>query len=78
MEETTSEEQLNRASTRRRLLTPTESAAIIAVKQTSRILLRRPHAEDELALFAIHEDPATNQYNPDSPDPNLATSEETL
>ena len=29
-------------------------------------------------MFAIHGDPATNQYNPHGPDPDLATSEETL
>ena len=29
-------------------------------------------------MFAIHGDPATNRYNPHGPDPDLATSEESL
>ncbi|MGH2497009.1 MAG: GNAT family N-acetyltransferase, partial [Ktedonobacteraceae bacterium] len=45
---------------------------------TERLVLRRPRLTDGPAMFAIHGDPATNQYNPHGPDPDLATSEEAL
>lgn len=46
--------------------------------RTERLVLRRLRTEDGPAMFAVHGDPATNQYNPTGPDPDLATSEETL
>lgn len=46
--------------------------------RTERLVLRRPRPTDGIAMFAIHGDPATNQYNPHGPHPDLATSEEML
>lgn len=39
--------------------------------RTSRLLLRRPDADDAENLFAIYGDPRTNAYNPHGPYPNL-------
>jgi RimJ/RimL family protein N-acetyltransferase len=36
-------------------------------RTTSRLILRPPHAGDLASVFAIHSDPATNQYNPAGP-----------
>ncbi len=52
--------------------------AIFNEIHTKRLVLRRPRPTDEVAMFAIHGDPATNRYNPHGPDPDLATSEESL
>ncbi len=53
-------------------------SAIFDEVWTERLILRRPWADDGHAMFAVHGDPATNQYNPAGPDPDLATSEEIL
>ena len=52
--------------------------ALFSQVRTQRLLLRCVRAEDGSAMFAIHGDPKTNQYNPSGPDPNLAASEEYL
>lgn len=57
---------------------PADLATIFNEVRTERLVLRRPRPSAGLAMFAIHGDPATNQYNPHGPDPDLATSEETL
>jgi [ribosomal protein S5]-alanine N-acetyltransferase len=57
---------------------PKDLATIFNEICTERLMLRRPRPTDGTAMFAIHGDPATNQYNPNGPDPDLATSEETL
>lgn len=57
---------------------PAVLVAIFGLMRTERLVLRRPSSDDAAAMFAIHGDPATNQYNPHGPDPDLATSEETL
>lgn len=36
-------------------------------RTTSRLILRPPHRDDLASVFAIHSDPATNQYNPAGP-----------
>jgi len=36
-------------------------------RTTSRLILRPPHSDDLASVFAIHSDPATNQYNPAGP-----------
>jgi len=36
-------------------------------RTTSRLILRPPRADDLASIFAIHSDPATNQYNPSGP-----------
>lgn len=36
-------------------------------RTTTRLILRPPHADDLASVFAIHSDPATNQYNPAGP-----------
>jgi RimJ/RimL family protein N-acetyltransferase len=36
-------------------------------RTTSRLILRPPRADDLASVFAIHSDPATNQYNPAGP-----------
>ena len=36
-------------------------------RTTSRLILRPPHSDDLASAFAIHSDPATNQYNPAGP-----------
>jgi [ribosomal protein S5]-alanine N-acetyltransferase len=61
-----------------KITSPTDLAAIFNEVRTERLVLRRLRPTDGLAMFAIHGDPATNQYNPHGPDPDLATSEETL
>ena len=53
-------------------------AAIFNEVRTERLVLRRLRPTDGPAMFAIHGDPATNQYNPHGPHPDLATSEEML
>lgn len=53
-------------------------AAQFDLVRTERLVLRRPTVADGAAMFAIHGDPRTNLYNPHGPDPDLATSEETL
>lgn len=55
-----------------------ELAAAFGFVSTERLVLRRPAADDGRAMFAVHGDPQTNQYNPYGPDPDLATSEEVL
>ncbi|HLJ80275.1 MAG TPA: GNAT family N-acetyltransferase [Ktedonobacterales bacterium] len=57
---------------------PTELAAVFSLVRTERLVLRQPTSDDGAAMFAIHGDPQTNQYNPAGPDPDLATSEEAL
>jgi [ribosomal protein S5]-alanine N-acetyltransferase len=57
---------------------PAELAAAFGFVSTERLVLRRPAADDGRAMFTIHGDPQTNQYNPYGPDPDLATSEEVL
>lgn len=57
---------------------PADLAAIFNEVRTERLVLRRLRHADGLAMFAIHGDPATNQYNPHGPDSDQATSEETL
>lgn len=61
-----------------RLLPAADLAAIFDEVDSERLLLRRPRPTDGVAMFAIHGDPATNRYNPHGPDPDLATSEESL
>ena len=55
---------------------PTDLATIFNEVRTERVVLRRLRATDGPAIFAVHGDPATNQYNPAGPHPDLATSEE--
>ncbi len=57
---------------------PDDLAHIFNEVATPRLVLRRPQIGDGPAMFAVHGDPATNRYNPAGPDPDLATSEETL
>lgn len=57
---------------------PDDLAAIFSQVVTDRLVLRRLQSEDGSAMFAVHGDPATNQYNPAGPDPDLAASEERL
>jgi len=57
---------------------PTDLANIFNEVHTERLVLRRLQAGDGPAMFAVHGDPATNQYNPSGPHANLATSEEML
>ncbi|MGH2514846.1 MAG: GNAT family N-acetyltransferase [Ktedonobacterales bacterium] len=58
--------------------TATGLAALFDLVRTERLALRRPTAADGAAMFMVHGDPATNQYNSHGPDSDLATSEETL
>jgi ribosomal-protein-alanine N-acetyltransferase len=53
-------------------------ASLFSEVHTKRLVLGRLRIEDGPAMFAVHGDPVTNQYNPYGPDPDLATSEETL
>ncbi len=57
---------------------PDDLAAIFSQVVTARLILRRLRSDDGPAMFAVHGDPATNQYNPAGPDPDLAASEERL
>lgn len=59
-------------------LTVTELAHVFAAVRTDRLCLRRPDAGDGPAMFRVHGDPETNQYNPAGPDPDLAASEAKL
>jgi RimJ/RimL family protein N-acetyltransferase len=59
-------------------LSPAQLASIFDEIHTERLLLRRPLAEDAVAMFAIHGDPATHKYAPNGPDPDFATSEKEL
>lgn len=61
-----------------RSMSAAELSAIFDEVRTERLVLRRPQASDGPAMFAIHGDPATNQYNPAATDADLATSEEAL
>ncbi|HEY0754915.1 MAG TPA: hypothetical protein VGD98_13230 [Ktedonobacteraceae bacterium] len=61
-----------------KLLEPADLATIFNEVATARLVLRRPQPGDNMAMCAVHGDPATNLYNPADPDPDLATSEETL
>jgi ribosomal-protein-alanine N-acetyltransferase len=53
-------------------------ARIFNEVHTQRLILRRLHADDGPAMFAIHGDPATNLHNPFGPHADLAESEEML
>lgn len=57
---------------------PADLAATFGLVRTERLVLRRPTSDDGAAMFAVHGDPQTNQYNPYGPDPDLATSEDVL
>jgi [ribosomal protein S5]-alanine N-acetyltransferase len=61
-----------------RILTSADLATIFNEVRTERLVLRRLKSGDGLAVFKVQGDPATNLYNPAGPDPDLATSEETL
>lgn len=52
--------------------------ALFGEVRTERLALRRVRPSDGPALFAVEGDPATNQYNPAGPAPDLATSEARL
>ena len=57
------------------------AAALVALFNevyTARLVLRRPQQGDGPAMFMVHGDPATNQYNLAGPHPDLAASERTL
>jgi [ribosomal protein S5]-alanine N-acetyltransferase len=56
----------------------TNLALLFDEVRTERLVLRRLRIDDGPAMFVVHGDAATNQYNPFGPDPDLATSEETL
>jgi len=45
---------------------------------TERLILRPPTADDLAALFAIYGDPATNQFNPAGPLPNIEQATDVL
>jgi RimJ/RimL family protein N-acetyltransferase len=60
------------------ITTPATLAAIFDEVETERLVLRRLQPGDGPAMFIVHGDPATNQYNPAGPHRNLATSERTL
>ncbi|MGV8917251.1 MAG: GNAT family N-acetyltransferase [Pseudomonas sp.] len=47
-------------------------------RSTSRLLLRPPQPDDLDAFFAIHGDPATNQFNPSGPCPSIEQAQEYL
>lgn len=47
-------------------------------RSTSRLILREPIAADLGRFFAIHSDPATNQFNPAGPLTNIAQAAATL
>lgn len=47
-------------------------------RTTSRLILRPPHADDLASVFAIHSDPATNQYNPAGPMTDLSQADALL
>lgn len=53
-------------------------ATVFNEVHTKRLVLRRPTPNDGDAMFMVHGDPATNQYNPYGPDPDIATSKEEL
>lgn len=53
-------------------------AAIFDEVEIEQLILRRLQSGDGPAMFMVHGDPATNQYNPAGPHRNLATSERTL
>lgn len=58
-----------------------EASALVAIfgdVRTERLALRRPRLDDAEAMFRVHGDPATNQYNPHGPDTDLETSVRTL
>lgn len=59
-------------------LTPDELAQVFGVVRTQRLTLRRPVEGDVEAMFRIHGDPETYRFTPISPDPDRATSAETL
>lgn len=46
--------------------------------QSERLLLREPVEQDASALFTIHADPQTNQYNPNGPMQNFSQAIEML
>lgn len=55
-----------------------DMARVFSALRTERLSLRRPGANDGIAMFRVHGDPDTNRYNPAGPDPDLATSEAAL
>lgn len=57
---------------------PAALAAIFSAQRTERLALRRLRADDGVAMFAIHGDPATYRHKPSSVSPSLRDSEETL
>jgi RimJ/RimL family protein N-acetyltransferase len=57
---------------------PADLARRFTEVRTDRLILRRLRPDEGPAVFRVLGDPETNRHNPHGPDPDLATSEETL